>query len=118
MTIRAARILLTMLLSIALGFSALAMPRAMAHASAKPMAMSGMAMPDAHAEKSGKAHPCCPSAADMDKQACSSPCCASLLPPLVGLHTAFTLLPHMLSPARDAALRDRITGPPSRPPKV
>jgi hypothetical protein len=116
---RIARILLTLLLSIALGFSVVAMPRAMARPAPQSMvAMSGKAMPCAHAEKSGKAHPCCPSAADMNKQACNSPCCTSLPPPQLGFQTSFTLVALALSPAREAALSDRIIGPPSRPPKL
>jgi hypothetical protein len=117
MGIRVAKILLAMLLSIALSFSAMAMPGPMARPAPQSMtAMSGKAMPCAHAGNPSKAHPCCPNA-DTSKQVCNSPCCASLPPQLAGFHTAFTLVPHILIPAREAALSDRITRPPSRPPK-
>jgi hypothetical protein len=92
-----------------------------AHAS-KPvpspaMNMAHGASPSGHAKHAGKSHPCCPHQSQ-HKASCTADCCTSVIPVTLQASTEFTFIHYKPRPKPALALASRITGPPSRPPKV
>ena len=119
MLVRLQKALLALIfaLSFVVNGSAMRAVHAQKTAPASAMMMTDGAMPCEHNRDALKRHPCCPGQSH-DKASCTAGCCTSVMPVMTQANTQITFVIYKQRPEPALVLASRITGPPSRPPKV